>query len=252
MASAPEVFLTCRNEFARSFAVWSMACYVLGIGDRHLDNFLIDKHSGQIVPIDFGMAFGMGASELPVPEFIPFRLTPQFTNLLRPLDSVGLLSHHCALSMKAFRVEASVLVRTMDVFLQDPIVDWVQSCSKKREEVGEEDGAPEQGRKTKDTVIWEPRRRIRNAERKLNGFNPMDILIDDISKNNMCTKFNSHTALSGIIRGQAVGKHVPERVKSAALQEEVLSITDQVTCLIDMATDPNILGRQYQGLATWV
>lgn len=128
MASEPEVFLTCRNEFARSFAVWSMACYVLGIGDRHLDNFLIDKHSGQIVsqfscpvdliishilsfvrlfqvPIDFGMAFGMGASELPVPEFIPFRLTPQFTNLLRPLDSVGLLSHHCALAMKAFRVE---------------------------------------------------------------------------------------------------------------------------------------------------
>lgn len=32
----------------------------------------------------------------------------------------------------------------------------------------------------------------------------------------------------------------------------VLSVTDQVDCLVDMATDPNILGRQYEGLATWV
>ena len=31
---------------------------------------------------------------LPVPELLPFRLTPQFTNLLRPLDSVGLLKVH--------------------------------------------------------------------------------------------------------------------------------------------------------------
>lgn len=158
-----------------------------------------------------------------------------------------------ASSTEHFYMQASVLVRTMDVFLQDPIVDWVQSCSKKREEVGEEDyGQGIHSKKTKDTVVWEPQRRIRNAERKLHGFNPMDILIDDISKNNMCTKYNSHSALNGIIRGQEAGKYIPERVKSAALQEEILSISDQVTCLIDMATDPNILGRQYQGLATWV
>ena len=53
-----------------------MCSYVLGIGDRHLENFLVDQTTGAVIPIDFGMAFGQGAS-LPVPELIPFRLTPQ-------------------------------------------------------------------------------------------------------------------------------------------------------------------------------
>lgn len=83
---------------------------MLGIGDRHLDNFLVDTHSGQIVPIDFGMAFGMGASMLPVPELIPFRLTPQFQALLKPLDSFGLLQHHATLAMEAFQRQVVVLL----------------------------------------------------------------------------------------------------------------------------------------------
>jgi DNA-dependent protein kinase catalytic subunit len=162
--------------------------------------------------------------------------------------------------------KSSVLVRTMDVFLQDPVVDWVESCSKKRADVGEEDdgegGASHTGqgsnavsRQTKNSVMWEPKRRIRNAERKLNGCNPMEILIDDLCKNNWVTKWGSAEALRGIIKGQN-GSHKkgggPIRLRSAALQEETLSISDQVACLIDIATDPNILGRQWAGLATWV
>lgn len=46
---------------------------------------------GSVVGIDFGMAFGGGSSLLPVPELLPFRLTPQFTDLLQPLDTSGLL-----------------------------------------------------------------------------------------------------------------------------------------------------------------
>jgi len=49
LAPGPEAFLTFRNELARSLAVWSMAGYVLGIGDRHLDNFLLDTSCGAIV-----------------------------------------------------------------------------------------------------------------------------------------------------------------------------------------------------------
>ena len=39
-----------------------MCCvtYILGIGDRHLDNFLIHMTSASIVPIDFGFSFGAG------------------------------------------------------------------------------------------------------------------------------------------------------------------------------------------------
>lgn len=48
--------------------------HVLGLGDRHLDNILLDLQSGQVVHIDFNLCFGKGAA-LRVPEVVPFRLT---------------------------------------------------------------------------------------------------------------------------------------------------------------------------------
>ena len=35
-----------------------IAQYILGIGDRHLSNTLIDRKTGGVVGIDFGHAFG--------------------------------------------------------------------------------------------------------------------------------------------------------------------------------------------------
>jgi len=32
----------------------------LGIGDRHLENFLINYQTGELVGIDFGFSFGAG------------------------------------------------------------------------------------------------------------------------------------------------------------------------------------------------
>jgi len=55
-------------------AVFSIASYLIGIGDRHLDNFLIDTTDGEVLGIDFGIAFGSGI-HLDHPELIPFRLT---------------------------------------------------------------------------------------------------------------------------------------------------------------------------------
>ena len=108
------------GQFARSLGTFNIGSYILGIGDRHLDNFMMKQvcgsaeeregaglkqlrvvvHAtcppqhqtdGSVVGIDFGMAFGGGSSLLPVPELLPFRLTPQFTDLLQPLDTSGLL-----------------------------------------------------------------------------------------------------------------------------------------------------------------
>ena len=76
MASGPEAFFSIRSQFARSLSAFSAAAYILGIGDRHLGNFLIDQTDGTVVGIDFGLAFGCGLG-LPVPELIPFRMTRQ-------------------------------------------------------------------------------------------------------------------------------------------------------------------------------
>mmetsp|Transcript_107741 Transcript_107741/g.313601 ORF Transcript_107741/g.313601 Transcript_107741/m.313601 type:complete len:357 (+) Transcript_107741:1539-2609(+) len=243
LAPSPEVFLTLRNEFSRSLSVWSICGYILGIGDRHLDNFLLDSHSGAVVPIDFGMAFGMATSLLPTPELIPFRLTPQFSALLRPLDSLGLMQHHSTLTMRALQGNKAVLVRTMDVFMNDPIVDWLTSASEKQP--------------TDEAVAdatWEPARKIRNALHKLEGRNPMSIIIDDLSQNKYVKKNKSLSAYSKVVKGEAASAPIPAplRVTNRALQEEELSVEDQVAVLLDIACDPNVLGRQYQGLTTWI
>ena len=81
MASGPEAFFSIRSQFARSLSAFSVGAYILGIGDRHLGNFLIDKTDGTVVGIDFGLAFGCGLG-LPVPELIPFRLTRQVSGCI--------------------------------------------------------------------------------------------------------------------------------------------------------------------------
>lgn len=49
--------------------------YLLGLGDRHLDNILLDARSGSVVHIDFNIVFERGR-KLRVPELVSFRLTP--------------------------------------------------------------------------------------------------------------------------------------------------------------------------------
>lgn len=81
----------------------SLFGYILGLGDRHLDNLLLDEGTGGIVQIDFGICFGMGTSVLHVPELLPFRLTRQLTGLFRPLDGRGLLRHYMISVLQAIR-----------------------------------------------------------------------------------------------------------------------------------------------------
>lgn len=58
MASSPEAFLTLRAQFVKTHATLSVCQYILGIGDRHMSNFMIDLDTGGSVGIDFGHAFG--------------------------------------------------------------------------------------------------------------------------------------------------------------------------------------------------
>ena len=41
--------------------------YILGIGDRHLQNMLVSLATGKSIAIDFGYSFG-SAFSLPIPE----------------------------------------------------------------------------------------------------------------------------------------------------------------------------------------
>merc|ERR1712061_392144 len=52
-----EVWLSRRTTYCRSLAVMSMVGYILGLGDRHPSNLMIERNTGQLIHIDFGDCF---------------------------------------------------------------------------------------------------------------------------------------------------------------------------------------------------
>ncbi|ORX72627.1 kinase-like protein, partial [Linderina pennispora] len=71
--SPAHLHMASRN-MVKTIAMSSMAGYILGLGDRHLDNLLVDVSRGQLVSIDFNVCFDFGGISR-VPEQVPFRMT---------------------------------------------------------------------------------------------------------------------------------------------------------------------------------
>lgn len=75
-------WLERRSTFTRSLAVNSMVGHILGLGDRHPSNIMVDRNSGQVIHIDFGDCFEVAMHREKFPEKIPFRLTRMLTNAM--------------------------------------------------------------------------------------------------------------------------------------------------------------------------
>ena len=58
------------------------------LGDRHVQNILVDKKTAEMIHIDLGIAFEQGRI-LPTPETIPFRLTRDVVDGLGPSGVEG-------------------------------------------------------------------------------------------------------------------------------------------------------------------
>jgi len=58
-----------KQNFINSYSSLSISNYILGIGDRHLENFLYNRKDGWIISIDFGVSFNNWIF-LPIPELV--------------------------------------------------------------------------------------------------------------------------------------------------------------------------------------
>ncbi|OEH74707.1 fatc domain-containing protein [Cyclospora cayetanensis] len=70
----PSRWYSARKAFTQTSAAWAAFGYVIGLGDRHCENILLDLKSGAALHVDFDCLFDKGQT-LPFPEVVPFRLT---------------------------------------------------------------------------------------------------------------------------------------------------------------------------------
>lgn len=119
----PGVWFERRMAYAHSLATTSMIGYILGIGDRHVSNILIDNTTAELIHIDFGIAFEQGKC-LPTPELIPFRLTRDLVSALGPSGVEGVYRKSCEKTMEVLRQNKSTILTIVEVLLHDPLYAW--------------------------------------------------------------------------------------------------------------------------------
>lgn len=77
-----DAWLDRRSTYTRSLAVTSMVGYILGLGDRHPSNIMLDRVTGKVIHIDFGDCFEVAMHRDKFPEKVPFRLTRMLTHAM--------------------------------------------------------------------------------------------------------------------------------------------------------------------------
>ncbi|CAG8674821.1 9711_t:CDS:10, partial [Gigaspora margarita] len=99
-------------------------------------------------------------------------------------------------------------------------------------------------KKSSQTSEWYPRQKLDIVRRKLEGENPAYIVCEELAF--------GHSKKSFIEGVQKIARGDREHNIRADVSQKCGSIKEQVGCLIDLATDPVILGIMYVGWMGWL
>ena len=102
-SKSSEAWLERRTNYTRSLGVMSMVGYILGLGDRHPSNLMLDRVTGKIIHIDFGDCFEVSMHREKYPERVPFRLTRMLTYAMEVSNIEGSFRTTCEQVMRVLR-----------------------------------------------------------------------------------------------------------------------------------------------------
>ena len=119
-----EAWLDRRTNYSRSLAVMSMVGYILGLGDRHPSNLMLDRKSGKILHIDFGDCFEVAMKREKFPEKVPFRLTRMLIKALEVSGIEGTFRITCENVMRVLRTNQDSLIAILAAFVHDPLISF--------------------------------------------------------------------------------------------------------------------------------
>lgn len=123
-SKSSESWLQRRTNYTRSLAVMSMVGYILGLGDRHPSNLMLDRITGKVIHIDFGDCFEVAMHREKYPERVPFRLTRMLTFAMEVSNIDGSYKLSCEAVMRVIRDNKESLMAVLEAFIHDPLLNW--------------------------------------------------------------------------------------------------------------------------------
>uniref|UniRef100_A0A8C5DKK5 non-specific serine/threonine protein kinase n=1 Tax=Gouania willdenowi TaxID=441366 RepID=A0A8C5DKK5_GOUWI len=220
----PAVWMEKQLAYTRSVATSSIVGYIVGLGDRHIQNILIDKQTAELVHIDLGVAFEQGKI-LPTPETVPFRLTRDIVDGMGITGVEGVFRRCCEKTMEVMRNSQEALVTIVEVLLYDPLFDWTMNPLKAF--YLQQDEQQELNATLSSTL----------------GGEEADPFIRSFS---FCSDSQSFNKVA-----ERVLLRLQEKLKGME-QGRVLSVEGQANLLIQQAMDPRNLSRLFPGWQAWV
>ncbi|OIR57996.1 MAG: atypical/PIKK/ATM protein kinase [Amphiamblys sp. WSBS2006] len=114
----PSQWYARRLQYTQSAALNSIVGYIVGLGDRHCHNILVDTETSDLVHIDLNMIFEQGL-RLRVPELVPFRLTRDLVDGMGMTGVEGPFRRTCEETLSVLRENGSALTAVLNVFRDD-------------------------------------------------------------------------------------------------------------------------------------
>ncbi|KAL2269062.1 hypothetical protein VTJ83DRAFT_3908 [Remersonia thermophila] len=118
----PSAWFAARLRWARSCAVMSMVGTILGLGDRHGENVLVEEGNGGVFHVDFNCLFDKGLT-FQLPERVPFRLTHNMVAAMGIYGYEGPFRHCSELTLRVLRQQEETLMSILEAFIYDPTLD---------------------------------------------------------------------------------------------------------------------------------
>ncbi|KAF2019578.1 hypothetical protein BU24DRAFT_419179 [Aaosphaeria arxii CBS 175.79] len=131
----PEAWFGARLRYTRSCAVMSIVGHVLGLGDRHGENVLLEEGNGGTFHVDFNCLFDKGLT-FEKPELVPFRLTHNMVDAMGPQGIEGPFRTAAELTYKQLRQHEDTLITILETFVHDPTADFLGGGKRRKKIAG--------------------------------------------------------------------------------------------------------------------
>eukprot|EP01063_Lacrimia_lanifica_P012952 TRINITY_DN19646_c0_g1_i1.p1 TRINITY_DN19646_c0_g1~~TRINITY_DN19646_c0_g1_i1.p1 ORF type:complete len:2831 (+),score=950.97 TRINITY_DN19646_c0_g1_i1:70-8562(+) len=253
-SSQAETWVRRRSAYCRSLAGMSMVGFVLGLGDRHVGNMLLQKATGRVIHIDFGDCFDIARERARFAEKVPFRLTRQLRHATGVGGSRGMFYHTAVATMGSLRDGRDLVMSMLEAFVYDPLIQWRLEAPQVPAEVPT---APAAKPARDDAAAAEP-----------DLLGPEEIGVSHASVKRLMLRLPTGTVPKERADAQRASndkaQHVVQRVlqkltgedaaEGGGTGEHVLaqSVNDQVSRLIDEATSLQNLAQAFRGWQPWL